>query len=105
MSPYPAVCLMSLLTILQETKIKGYINILGYRVTVDEALNPGKYGFKIDHEQDKTHYFSHEEKSVMREWMKAIMKATIGRDYSRKFVVFGLSYLGANAVQDLSSLL
>ncbi|KAJ7170172.1 hypothetical protein C8R46DRAFT_994929 [Mycena filopes] len=69
-----------------ETKIKGYINIVGYKVTVDENVNPGRYGFRIDHENDKTHYFSSDEKMVVRDWMKAIMKATIGRDYSKPVV-------------------
>ncbi|KAJ7786636.1 hypothetical protein B0H16DRAFT_1401843 [Mycena metata] len=69
-----------------ETKIKGYINIVGYKVTVDENVNPGRYGFRIDHEHDKTHYFSSDEKMVVRDWMKAIMKATIGRDYSKPVV-------------------
>ncbi|TRM67427.1 hypothetical protein BD626DRAFT_100674 [Schizophyllum amplum] len=69
-----------------ETKIKGYVNILGYKVTVDESVDPGRYGFRIDHDHDKTHYFSSEEKTVIRDWMKAIMKATIGRDYTRPVV-------------------
>ncbi|RXW25401.1 hypothetical protein EST38_g391 [Candolleomyces aberdarensis] len=69
-----------------ETRLKGYINIHGYRVTVDETLDPGKYCFRIDHDQDKTHYFSSDEKTVIREWMKAIMKATIGRDYTKPVV-------------------
>ncbi|KAJ3862371.1 hypothetical protein EV359DRAFT_45309 [Lentinula novae-zelandiae] len=69
-----------------ETKIKGYINIIGYKVTVDENVNPGKYGFRIEHENDKTHFFSSEEKVVIREWMKAIMKATIGRDYTKPVI-------------------
>ncbi|KAL0581475.1 hypothetical protein V5O48_000516 [Marasmius crinis-equi] len=69
-----------------ETKIKGYINIVGYKVTVDENVNPGKYGFKIDHDNDKTHFFCSDEKALIREWMKAIMKATIGRDYTRPVV-------------------
>lgn len=67
---------------LQETKIKGYVHIVGYKVTVDENLDPGRYGFRIDHDHDKTHYFSSEEKTAVRDWMKAIMKATIGRDYT-----------------------
>ncbi|KAJ6609390.1 hypothetical protein B0H10DRAFT_2064750 [Mycena sp. CBHHK59/15] len=62
-----------------EIKIKGY-------VTVDENVNPGRYGFRIDHDHDKTHYFSSDEKTVVRDWMKAIMKATIGRDYSKPVV-------------------
>ena len=49
---------------------------------MDESVDPGRYGFRIDHDNDKTHYFSSEEKSVIRDWMKAIMKATIGRDYT-----------------------
>ncbi|KAJ3511340.1 hypothetical protein NLJ89_g4157 [Agrocybe chaxingu] len=69
-----------------ETRIKGYIHIVGYKVTVDENVDPGRYGFRIDHDSDKTHYFSSEEKTVIREWMKAIMKATIGRDYTKPVV-------------------
>ncbi|GLB34278.1 putative sterile alpha motif containing protein [Lyophyllum shimeji] len=69
-----------------ETKIKGYINIVGYKVTVDENVNPGRYGFRIEHDNDKTHYFSSEEKIVIRDWMKAIMKATIGRDYTKPVI-------------------
>jgi len=69
-----------------ETKIKGYIHVVGYKVTVDENVDPGRYGFRIDHDHDKTHYFSSEEKPIIREWMKAIMKATIGRDYTKPVV-------------------
>ncbi|KAG6864282.1 hypothetical protein C0991_010835 [Blastosporella zonata] len=69
-----------------ETKIKGYVNIVGYKVTVDENVNPGRYGFRIEHEHDKTHYFSSDEKGAIRDWMKAIMKATIGRDYSKPVI-------------------
>ncbi|KAM6501320.1 hypothetical protein JOM56_004334 [Amanita muscaria] len=69
-----------------ETKIKGYINVVGYKVTVDETVDPGKYGFRIDHDTDKTHYFSSETQTVIRDWMKAIMKATIGRDYSHPVI-------------------
>jgi len=52
---------------------------------VDENIDPGRYGFRIDHDNDKTHYFSSEEKTVVRDWMKAIMKATIGRDYTSAY--------------------
>lgn len=69
-----------------ETKIKGYINIIGYKVVVDENINPGKYGFRIVHDNDKPHAFSSEEKGAVREWMKAIMKATIGRDYTKAVI-------------------
>jgi hypothetical protein len=57
---------------------------------VDENLDPGRYGFRIDHDHDKTHYFSSDEKAVVRDFMKAIMKATIDRDYSSAFFIFYL---------------
>ncbi|KAH0840211.1 hypothetical protein J3R83DRAFT_1213 [Lanmaoa asiatica] len=69
-----------------ETKIKGYVNIVGYKVVADENVDPGRYGFRIVHETDKTHFFSSDEQAIVREWMKAIMKATIGRDYSKPVV-------------------
>ncbi|KAG6914452.1 hypothetical protein DXG01_017185 [Tephrocybe rancida] len=70
---------------IQETKIKGYVNIVGYKVTVDENVNPGRYGFRIEHDNDKTHYFSSDEKSAIRDWVKAIMKVIIGRDYTSTY--------------------
>jgi hypothetical protein len=82
----------------QETKIKGYVNIIGYKVVADENANPGRYGFKIIHETDKTHFFSSDQHTVVREWMKAIMKATIGRDFSSeciKRVIPNISMLAA----------
>ncbi|GJE87501.1 hypothetical protein PsYK624_035840 [Phanerochaete sordida] len=65
-----------------ETKIKGYINVVGYKVVADENVDPGRYGFKIIHDSEKTHFFSHDEQFVIREWMKALMKATISRDFA-----------------------
>ncbi|THG96991.1 hypothetical protein EW026_g4932 [Hermanssonia centrifuga] len=69
-----------------ETKIKGYVNIVGYKVVADENIDPGRYGFRIVHDSDKTHYFSHDEQIVIREWMKALMKATISRDFTNPVV-------------------
>ncbi|SPC65860.1 related to BOI1 - BEM1 protein-binding protein [Ustilago sp. UG-2017b] len=63
-------------------KIKGYVNMKGYKVIADENTNPGKYGFKILHETEKPHYFSSEDPILVREWMKVLMKSTIGRDNS-----------------------
>jgi hypothetical protein len=74
----------------QETKIKGYINIQGYKVLADENVNPGRYGFRIIHDSEKPHYFSSEEQIAVRDWMKALMKATIGRDYTS--MSFGIAY-------------
>lgn len=69
----------------QETKVKGYINIVGYRMFADENIDPGKYGFKLLHESDRSHFFSSDEQMVIREWMRALMKATIDRDYTSGF--------------------
>jgi len=62
------------------------VNVIGYKVVADENANPGRYGFKIIHETYKTHYFSSDQHPVIREWMKAIMKATIGRDLSSECI-------------------
>ncbi|CAG8545379.1 14056_t:CDS:10 [Dentiscutata erythropus] len=59
---------------------KGSINITGYRVVPDENILQGKYGFKLVHDIERPYYFAHENLVKMREWMKAIMKATISRD-------------------------
>ena len=39
------------------------------------------------HDSDKTHYFSHDEQLVIREWMKALIKSTITRDFNSMFSV------------------
>ena len=77
-----------LTSIFQETRIKGYINIRGYKVIADEATHPGRYGFRIVHDAQKPHFFSSEDQSTIREWMKALMKATIDRDFARSFLVY-----------------
>jgi len=71
----------------QETKVKGYINIHGYKVVADDTINPGRYGFRIFHEVNKSHAFSSDEHAVVRDWMKALMKATIDRDYTRMLIL------------------
>ena len=71
----------------QETKVKGYINIHGYKVVADDTINPGRYGFRIIHDVNKPHAFASDEHAVVREWMKALMKATIDRDFTRMLTV------------------
>ncbi|CAO1625233.1 unnamed protein product [Parajaminaea phylloscopi] len=65
-------------------KIKGYVSMQGYKVIgiADESATARKYGFKILHETEKPHYFSSDDPILVREWMKTLMKATIGRDNS-----------------------
>jgi hypothetical protein len=65
------------------TKVKGYVNVMGYKVVADENVDPGKYGFRIEQDTDgSVHYFSSDDKGVIRGWLKAIIKATIERDYT-----------------------
>ncbi|CAE6506040.1 unnamed protein product, partial [Rhizoctonia solani] len=72
----------------QETKIKGYVNITGYKVIADKNANPGRYGFRIVHDTAKPHFFSSKEQVVVRKWMKALMKPTILRKYKDPEPVF-----------------
>lgn len=83
---WPRLVWVCVFTVVQESKIKGYVNVSGYKVIADENTNVGKYGFRIVHDSEKPHYFSSDEQLVIREWMKAIMKATIGRDYSKPVI-------------------
>ncbi|GBC09395.1 hypothetical protein RclHR1_08820006 [Rhizophagus clarus] len=65
---------------IESSHIKGYINLTGYRIIPDENLLHGKYGFKLIHDVEKSHYFAHDELDKLKGWMKAMMKATIERD-------------------------
>ena len=76
-----------LIGLLQETKIKGYVNIVGYRIISDENIDPGRYGFRLVHDTDRDHFFSSDEQVIIREWMKALMKATIDRDYTSASII------------------
>lgn len=76
-----------LIGLFQETKIKGYVNIVGYRIISDENIDPGRYGFRLVHDTDRDHFFSSDEQVIIREWMKALMKATIDRDYTSASII------------------
>ncbi|CAG8492147.1 5803_t:CDS:10 [Cetraspora pellucida] len=67
---------------IQHPKVKGHIDLTGYRIFTDENILPGKYGFKIVHDMLRTHFFAHEDIDVMKGWIKAMMKATISRDHN-----------------------
>ena len=68
----------------QEDKVKGHIDLTGYKVLSDPNSGSG-FGFKIIHEKEKTHAFSSNDDRVVKDWMKNLMKATISRDYSGEF--------------------
>lgn len=54
-------------------------------MAADENIDPGRYGFKLLHDSDRSYFFSSGEQMVIREWMRALMKATIDRDYTSVF--------------------
>ncbi|WFD26266.1 hypothetical protein MNAN1_001243 [Malassezia nana] len=66
-------------------RVKSHISLQGYKVVSDESA-PGRYSFKIVHETQRTHQFSLEDPVELRSWMKAVMKATIGRDTSQPVI-------------------
>ncbi|KAG1473141.1 hypothetical protein G6F56_001120 [Rhizopus delemar] len=63
--------------------MKGVINLRGYRIIPDETIQPGKYSFKAQHEQERTFYFYTDEASDIKKWMTSLMKSTISRDYTQ----------------------
>ncbi|WFD43024.1 hypothetical protein MPSI1_001675 [Malassezia psittaci] len=67
-------------------KVKGHINLRGYKVVSDENTSFGRYGFKIVHESERPHFFSMDDPVALRNWMKNIMKASIDRDLSQPVI-------------------
>ena len=67
-------------------KVKNLIPLHGYKVVSDESANAVGYTFKIVHDTERTHHFSLDDEVALRGWMKAIMKATIGRDLSQPVI-------------------
>ncbi|CEP16346.1 hypothetical protein [Parasitella parasitica] len=63
-------------------RLKGIINLKGYRIEVDESIHPGKYCFMAHHERERTFFFYTEFERPMKDWLKALMKATIVRDFT-----------------------
>ncbi|SCZ92503.1 BZ3500_MvSof-1268-A1-R1_Chr5-2g07921 [Microbotryum saponariae] len=64
-----------------EQRVKGVINLKGYRVITDPNIHPGEYAFKIVHDRERSHLFSAREQYTVRNWMREIIKATIARNY------------------------
>ncbi|SCV72544.1 BQ2448_4081 [Microbotryum intermedium] len=64
-----------------EQRVKGVINLKGYRVITDPNIHPGEYAFKIVHDRERSHLFSASEQYTVRNWMREIIKATIARNY------------------------
>lgn len=65
--------------------MKGWINLIGYRFISDGSVGSSvgeknKFGFKAVKDGEQTHYFSSHDSTITKNWMKELMKATIGRD-------------------------
>jgi hypothetical protein len=75
---------------LQKSKVEGHVNVAGYRVVLDETN--GSYGFKLLRGSDRVHYFSSDDETVIREWMKALRKPGIKRDHMSVFRFVALRY-------------
>ncbi|KAI8375609.1 hypothetical protein EDC96DRAFT_605102 [Choanephora cucurbitarum] len=65
----------------EDLRMKGIINLRGYRIIPDESIQPGKYSFKAQHFEERTFYFYTDNETSMRQWMTPLMKATISRDF------------------------
>ncbi|KAI7902689.1 uncharacterized protein BX663DRAFT_510139 [Cokeromyces recurvatus] len=65
-----------------DVRMKGIINLRGYKIIADETIQPGKYSFKAQHEKERTFYFYTEIDTIMKTWVKCLMKATISRDFN-----------------------
>ncbi|CAO3597691.1 unnamed protein product [Absidia cylindrospora] len=66
----------------KDVRMKGIINLRGYRVIVDETIHSNKYCFKAQHEHERTFFFYTDTQDVMKLWLQALMKATIMRDFT-----------------------
>ncbi|KAI8393937.1 uncharacterized protein BYT42DRAFT_552768 [Radiomyces spectabilis] len=66
----------------KDTRMKGIINLRGYRIFVDETIHAGKYSFKAQHEKERTFFFYSDTLETMRMWLQMLMKATIMRDFA-----------------------
>ncbi|KAI9019419.1 hypothetical protein CLU79DRAFT_758744 [Phycomyces nitens] len=64
----------------KDGRMKGIINLHGYRVVCDETIHAGKYCFKVQHERERTFCFYTDTEVSMKAWVKALMKSTISRN-------------------------
>ncbi|KAI8988852.1 hypothetical protein BDB01DRAFT_783364 [Pilobolus umbonatus] len=65
----------------KDVRMKGIINLRGYRIIVDETIHAGKYCFKAQHDKERTFFFYTDTEDSMRLWLKMLMKTTIARDF------------------------
>ncbi|CEP14218.1 hypothetical protein [Parasitella parasitica] len=66
----------------KDVRMKGIINLRGYKIVPDETIQPGKYSFKAQHEDERTFFFYTDLDTSMKSWISSLMKATISRDFT-----------------------
>ncbi|KAG2214981.1 hypothetical protein INT46_010792 [Mucor plumbeus] len=66
----------------KDVRMKGIINLRGYKIIVDESIHAGKYCFKAQHDRERTFFFYTDTEESMRVWLKMLMKTTIARDFT-----------------------
>ncbi|CDH49050.1 phospholipid binding protein [Lichtheimia corymbifera JMRC:FSU:9682] len=66
----------------KDLRVKGIINLDGYRVLTDETIHSGKYCFKLQHDRERTFYFYTDSEKVMKNWLRGLIKVTISRNYN-----------------------
>ncbi|KAI8342084.1 hypothetical protein BC941DRAFT_466985 [Chlamydoabsidia padenii] len=70
----------------KDVRMKGIINLRGYRMVCDEMICVGQYSFKAQHESERTFFFYAESDVSMRAWIQSLIKATIARDFNAPVV-------------------
>ncbi|KAI8093010.1 uncharacterized protein BX664DRAFT_98970, partial [Halteromyces radiatus] len=70
----------------KDVRMKGIINLRGYRIICDETISVGHYSFKAQHEKERTFYFYADTDLSMKAWIQALIKATIARDFTAPVV-------------------
>ncbi|OZJ04839.1 hypothetical protein BZG36_02328 [Bifiguratus adelaidae] len=64
----------------RESKLKGHINLRGYKILPDPSIHSGKYCFKAVHDRERNFIFYTDTEESLRAWLHALMKATIMRN-------------------------
>jgi hypothetical protein len=87
------VCGIRSCLISQETKVEGHVNTIDYRIVPDENINPGKYGFRMVHESGAIHLFSTNDRTVIRGWIRALLKLKIENREQSAYLLSTPSYI------------
>ncbi|KAG0169455.1 polar growth protein [Apophysomyces sp. BC1034] len=67
----------------KDVRMKGIINLRGYRIIPDESIHAGRYCFKAQHDRERTFFFHTDTEESMRMWVKMLMKTSITRNFQQ----------------------